>query len=303
MNAAQWFQAGREAGLAKPLFHWAAKPPFVVGMGGSGIAGAILAARQNGRLLRPRGGFPANTGIPGQLVLVSWSGDTVETLAWLARIGHWGSKTNWRASHSETEVRIVTRGGRLGREAKKRGIPMIKVAHPGPPRRALYELMGILDGLLPRAGKTPTWDGVGPAAREVAKAEEIARDWARQGLLPWIFAGQGDEALLRRWTGQLQEDAKVPAGGGLLPEAAHNQLEALGGSPLPVGVVILPGPPEGLAERVAAVLAKRGVPTYLPATKGTVPLCLLADAFALAWAKERGVEPDPIPTITALKSG
>lgn len=284
MSAAAEFAAGRAAGEAAALP--ATGAVRVMGMGGSGIVGALVAHS------RPRvetRNDPTDARAPvDRLVLVSHSGGTEETLSWVPR---WGA-----------ESRAVTRGGALGDEAAAAGVPVVRVAHPGPPRRALYEMLGALDGLV-AAAEEPLWDSEPPDSADLSAAAATARAWAEQDRLPWVLGHAGNSALARRWAGQLQEDAKTPGGVGVIPEAAHNQLEALGGAPMPVGVVLLGGGGDsGTFGRVQRVLEARGVPCWAPDAAGLVPLCLVGDAFALAWAEARGVEPDPIPTITAFKS-
>lgn len=259
------------------------RPLTIVGMGGSGIGGALIAMGHPD--VHAINGWAPPTRPSGTLLLVSYSGDTVETLSWLPML-------------QEGDC-VISSGGTMTRYAKEERISLIPVLHSGPPRRTLYEVAGILDALL--SGGDSVWDGSAPSEELLSATTSLAHSWQEERRFPWVFGHQGEEALAHRWAGMLHEDAKVPAGVGILPEALHNQLEGVAGSPHPMGVIALPRLSHGEATLSNLRRGLGETPCWTPSTTSLFELLQLGDAFALAWAEGRGVDPHPVPAITAAK--
>lgn len=215
----------------------------VTGMGGSGIAGDVVAAVAGPTCPVP---ISANRGyrLPGwvgsmDLVLaVSCSGETAETLACVDEALRRGARvvTIGRAGTS-----LASRGG------GQRGDHTVHLpVETGGrmPRANLWALvtpaLAVLDGLglasVPRgllAGVADQLDGIamacGPAA-EVYDNEAKRLALQMSGSLPHVWGASELAAVAAlRFACQLAENAKQPAVHGALPEVQHNQVVALAG--------------------------------------------------------------------------
>jgi len=289
------FESGR-----KNAFSTSSKPVLIVGMGGSGIAGSVLATfspknkkihsvndyyeiesfneKVNGKY-KPKA-FLRNPKGWANLILCSYSGNTEETLSWLKVV-------------SLTSFGITT-GGKLAEACPRK----IKIIHPGPPRRSLYESLGILDGLTGQ-GKM-FWDGKEPKDELVEKIIAKGTEWGKKKILPWMLVPEKCNPIARRWTGMMQEDAKIPAGFGTLPEAAHNQIEGLGGKSFRMGLILIDAESTKNENKKLLKVFREKETILLPQIH-PVQLCILGDYFATAIAEGSGMEIDPIPTINKYK--
>jgi len=199
---------------------------LVLGMGGSGIAGDLVAltSMELGSMLVmvvkdfyvPRNLVDENT-----LVLaISYSGNTRETLISLEICAKKTSK-----------LVAVSSGGLLEEYAVKRGIPFVKVRRGLAPRTALPALYAAaMNGLwsvgveLGNKGLLEKWFGV---LREVRKAEFDASSLAsflRKARMPLIVASSRYAVLAVRIKNELNENAKMPAKVEIAPELFHNDI-------------------------------------------------------------------------------
>jgi glucose/mannose-6-phosphate isomerase len=130
-----------------------------------------------------------------------------------------------------------------------------------------------------------------------------------------VIAGSALTApIAYRWKTQINENAKMPAFAGELPEIDHNELVGWGGA-AEVGrfsAVFLDDcdiHPRiksriALTERAVAEVARH---TFRVETRGettverVVSLVLLGDLVALYLAILRGLDPSPVPALEALK--
>ena len=132
---------GIRRGLGMPSDLANATRVFIVGMGGSGIAGEVFAAWVANRSripIHPIHDYRLPSyAKPGDLVIaVSYSGNTEETLAATAQ----GIKLGCR-------LVAVTSGGALAKLAQEAGAPLVEVPAGLPPRGAFGHLFGILPSL------------------------------------------------------------------------------------------------------------------------------------------------------------
>jgi glucose/mannose-6-phosphate isomerase len=135
----------RTRGVTLPSAHRAATSIAVLGMGGSAIAGDIVAGVFSDRLTRPLTvvrdyELPAFVGPSTLIVASSFSGATEETIASLHGPGR------------HCPVIVVTTGGPLLEVARRAELPYLAFEGSGQPRAALGRSAGILAGLLERAG-------------------------------------------------------------------------------------------------------------------------------------------------------
>jgi glucose/mannose-6-phosphate isomerase len=202
----------------------------LLGMGGSAIGGDLARAIWSDRLGVPlevvRGyDLPAWVGADALVVASSYSGATEETISALGA-----------ALERRCPVAIVTTGGPLRDVAERAGLPLLTFPGGGQPRAAVGYSLGLLGGLLERAGVLDLeGEEVEAAARAAAAmasrcAPDIATDrnpakqlaWWLVDRLPIIEASGFLGPVARRWKTQLNENGKTSAAWEELPEATHN---------------------------------------------------------------------------------
>lgn len=226
-----------EAGVASLLEDGRPRAVVVCGMGGSGIAGDVLAAVAGAGspvpIVTHRGyGLPAWVGPVDLVIAVSCSGGTEETLSALEEAVRRGCR-----------LLVVGRDGSpledLGRRG--RGV-VVPVTQGRQPRASVWALStplvvaGHALGLLhapPEAVEATAVVLEQVADRCRVDADEVvnpAKRLARQldGALPVVWGTSplaGTAAY--RFACQVNENAQLPAVWGVLPEADHNQVVAL----------------------------------------------------------------------------
>jgi len=214
------------------------RPTVVVfgGLGGSGIAGDILAdycrdASEIPVMVSRSVGLQRFVGEGALFVAVSYSGDTQETLGMFQQ-----------AKEAHAASAIVTSGGRLFALAIEESVPYLKVTSGMPPRVALPELVAALVHLAGEAGVLKDSKGVLESAsvstRAVIDAVKVdvplAQNPAKQvasslfGRLPLLVGDEENGSVLRRFKNELNENSKLPAFCYILPEAYHNDIEGFG---------------------------------------------------------------------------
>jgi glucose/mannose-6-phosphate isomerase len=205
----------------------------VLGMGGSGIAGDVLAAVANSTLPVPvlvlkQIRTPRFVGPRTLAFAVSYSGDTDETLQMAAG-----------ALDSGARVVAVSRGGALESLARARGGVHVPCPDGYLPRAAVGALLTPLFvalqhiGLLPDAAEWLDQAGRQLSARrdkcrpEVEAPANPAREIARRiGTTIPIFYGGGalGAVAAQRWKCDVNENAKAPAFWNAYPELDHNEI-------------------------------------------------------------------------------
>jgi glucose/mannose-6-phosphate isomerase len=205
----------------------------VLGMGGSGIAGDVVAAAANAALPVPvvvlkQIRVPRFVGPRTLAFAVSYSGDTDETLQ--MAVG---------ALDAGARVVAVSRGGALADLARERGAVHVPCPDGYLPRAALGALLAPLFVALERIGLVPEageWldqaRGQLASRREkclpsVAAPSNPAREIARKiGTTIPIFYGGGalGAVAAQRWKCDVNENAKAPAFWNAYPEIDHNEI-------------------------------------------------------------------------------
>ncbi len=208
------------------------KAVVVLGMGGSGISGDVVAALVSDSLSVPVStvkGYrlPRFVDESTLVFAVSYSGNTEETLDCVEE-----------ALKRSAPIVAITSGGRLADIACERELPLFEVPAGFQPRAALgylfvpvlsaLERIGLVHGLLDELGAacgmldervleygadTPLDDN--PAKR-------LATDLI--GFLPVVYGSDGPLAVAAlRWKAQFNENSKVPAFYNRFPELNHNE--------------------------------------------------------------------------------
>ncbi|MDQ3851027.1 MAG: bifunctional phosphoglucose/phosphomannose isomerase [Actinomycetota bacterium] len=294
----------------------------VAGMGGSGIGGALARAALGDHASRPilearDYGMPPWTTPDTTVLCASYSGDTEETLACYEAAGALGAHRV-----------VVTSGGRLARQARADRIPVIPVAGGLQPRAAVaYLTVAALEvaaacGAAPRMGTeidvaadhletlAAEWS---PEGAEDCEAKTLAR--ALHDSVP-VLAGAGlTVPIAYRWKTQFNENAKMPAFAGALPELDHNELVGWQGAPA-LGrftAVFLDDcdTHPRVQERIALtreLIGDHAAGIVVATSRGRTAvervfsLVLLGDLVSLYVAVLRGIDPTPVDVLDALKS-
>lgn len=294
---------------------------LLAGMGGSAAGADLLAACADERLDVPvlvhRGyGLPAAAGARALVVAASYSGETAEVLSAVET-----------ALGRGAAVVALTSGGRLAALARARRLPLVRLPAGLAPRLALgylsLPMARVLAGVgLPVAAEADLAEAVlvleamagelGPERPAAAnEAKRLAE--AFEGRMPAIYGGPTTGVVAYRWKTDLEENAKVVALAGALPEMNHNELEAWrppAARALHLTLLRDGGEPPEIARRFA-VLRELATPAA-----GGVSECrargagraarLLSLAYMGMWvsyyvAVGRGVDPWPVPFLDEVK--
>jgi glucose/mannose-6-phosphate isomerase len=249
-------------GAEAPVFSDAS--PFSLlafaGMGGSAVAGDLLRCVFQGygadafalivsRSYRLPTGINANAAV----IASSYSGNTEETLA-----------AYTVAKEKTRRLLCIAAGGELKRRADADGVPVIVIPDGLQPRCAVgYSFFPLLSSLCRRAEiPAPVASALMRDAEAVpALLEKLEKEFSNPALgeqnralhlaaqlihfIPVVYSSPLLEAVNLRWRGQIQENGKHIAFGGVLPEMNHNEIN---------GWLL----PEDLAKRCAAVFLRDG---------------------------------------------
>lgn len=239
-----------EAGVASLTDDGRPRAVMVVGMGGSGIAGDVLAAVAGSTCPVPvvthRGyGLPAWVGPVDLVVAVSCSGSTEETLSALEEavrrgcrllvVGRSGSPIDDLGQRGRAVFVPVTQGRQPRASMWALSTPLVVAAHElgllSAPGEVVEEAARTLEDVAERCRVD--------AASLVNPAKRLALDLS--GRLPVLWGTSPLAGTVAyRFACQLNENAKAPATWGVLPEANHNQVVAFdgafaGAAPAPAG--------------------------------------------------------------------
>jgi glucose/mannose-6-phosphate isomerase len=323
--------AAGEADLAQITDVGRPRAIVVTGMGGSGVAGDILAAVSGPgcpvQVVAVHDyQIPAWVGAADLVIAVSCSGATEETLAASAEAVRRG-------------CRLIGVGGRdseLARLAEQANAPFIAVQSAGMPRSTLWALSVPLVVVAARLGLIDIApDDYEAAAAELERISHLCRPDSESfvnpaktlalelaGTLPMIWGTSPLAGVAAyRFACQLNENAKYPAVAGVLPEANHNQVVTFDGPfaggdglpPVPLRLVLLRDSHEHpqvarRREESARLAAGRGIEVTELAAGGGGPLERLAslvqliDYATVYLAIAQGIDPGPVATIAELKA-
>jgi glucose/mannose-6-phosphate isomerase len=294
-------------------------------VGGSASAPEVIAEWIGGQrpLVMPlvRGaGLPPYLDRTWTLVCVSARGNTEEVLL-LAR----------QASRRGSRVIGISSGGRLEESCRKEGWAHIKIPFEHSPRASFPYL---LNGCLKALESMKILSGVLPSLQETAEVwREIIRrggmDGSRSspphqvaahvhGKLAACYTSTSCLAVARRFKNSMNENAKVPVLINSLPEAAHNEMEAVISS-VDIAPILLSLPSDSkdsqqIMRAVEAMLNERRVKYLSIAPRGRssppggeqlVGLLELLYELELAsyyCALLRRVDPYPVPASTSYRA-
>ncbi len=295
---------------------------LLLGMGGSGVAGDVIAAVAQQFMAVPvvvAKGYDAPSFVaPDTLVIpLSFSGDTEETI-----------QAAQEAQVNGGAILAVCSGGALADLADEWGaarlpvpadIPMARAALGAlavPPLVAL-ERMGLFPGALEWVAKAVVQlkQRRDQLVADANPAAELARRIGRT--LPVIYGAGGiGSVAASRWKTQCNENAKVPAFAGVVPEMGHNDISGWGQhgdlTRQVFQMVLLRHDEEHPQESrrfalVAEVLDEvmGAVHTVRAEGDGALAqlfdLVLFGDFLSLHLAGQEGIDPGPVSAVDDLK--
>jgi glucose/mannose-6-phosphate isomerase len=293
----------------------------VCGMGGSAIGGDLAMAALGDRATRPITvvrGYALESWIPPETLVLcaSYSGETEETLACFEAAGAAGAQRV-----------VLTTGGTLAGLARDEGVPVIGVPAGMMPRAAvIYMTIGALEcaalcGAAPALhAEVDTATALleqlieewGPGASEDSLAKRVALEL--DGTVPVVHGAASTVAVGRRWSTQINENAKSAAFWSELPEANHNQVCGWerGRAMAPFAGVFLGDPDQHprvkrRMELMSAEVERTGAPAIQLEARGesrlerVLSLVLLGDMLSVYLAVLAGVDPTPVEAIETFK--
>lgn len=286
------------------------------GMGGSAVGARLLTNLIErptvGIRLHASYGLPASPDKPSLAVIVSYSGETEETLSGYREAG---------AKHVQRLA--VASGGKLTDWAKRDHVPVIRVPGGLPPRMALPCLLTAVLAVIGRASGRDFEKELKSAAAGLKRgemrirheAENMAEHIAAQSGIPLIWGVSGlTDAVAYRWRTQINENAKMLAFSHNFPELCHNEIVPVALTDIPLTVLTLeaPGTPARMARRQVAtlgvILESNPNVAHIPVRAksanrfaAVLELVWLGDWVSYYLAKLNGVDPAAIPPIVELK--
>lgn len=295
---------------------------IICAVGGSAIAGDVLVD-----LLAPSIPVPLAVSrdvvLPGYagkdtlVIVASYSGNTMESL------------DQYRdAMRRGCRIAAVTSGGKLEELALKNSQPLIKLPAGNQPRASLGYLLGSLALMLQRALPVKVHDQLlasvpalrsyldtlapdVPATRNQAKRIALAM----RDRVPAIYAPRTVRSVALRWQGQVNENAKMVAFSGEIPEMDHNQLVGWleGGTgchcrPVILMPAVMMPTVRRMSEVTLQMMNERGLDPIFVTLPGTDLLSNVLQGVALGdmasyyLAVLKGVDPAPVAPIKEFKS-
>jgi glucose/mannose-6-phosphate isomerase len=287
----------------------------ICGMGGSAVGGDLAAVAFGNRLSRPltteRGYELPSCMLPDRAVLCSsYSGETEETIAC------------YEAAEALGARRIVaTTGGELAEAARRDGVPVVGLPSGLQPRAAVGYLFTVAAEVAALVGAAPgirteidssaahLGDVSGPLAEVAAQLAERV-----EGSIPVIYGADLTVPVAVRWKTQINENAKLPAFAGELPEADHNEIAGWQGARDAgrLSAIFLGDRDQHPRVRQRIDLTANLVESDATAvirletegesrTERLLWAVMLGDLLSLQLAARRGIDPAPIERIDSLK--
>ena len=314
----------RSRALDLPEGHRRATSVAVLGMGGSAIGADLARATFEDRLAVPLAAvrdytLPAWVGPSTLVVASSHSGATEETIAALQA-----------ALERRCPAVVVATGGPLLEVARQGGLPHLAFPGGGQPRAAVGYALGLLAGLLERAGFLALSEAEIQAAVGVARAALASQGpdattaknpakqlaWTLVDRLPVIVGSGALTAVARRWKTQVNENGKSAAIFDELPEADHNSVVGFSHPEWQaeqVHAVFLGGASDHPRDRLRAeltgeLLEAAGIGHTTVALPGTTRLeaalagIAIGDLMSVYLGLLYGVDPTPVTMLAGLKA-
>ncbi len=288
---------------------------LITGMGGSGIGGTIVSELIGGEIAVPiivsKNYFlPAFVNENTLVIVSSYSGDTEETL-----------KAMNTAMTRKAKVVCITSGGKVLEIAESNGINSIVIPGKMAPRAclgySLVQLLFILNhfGIITDSFKNDLDNSIQLLNEEAENIQKEAKEVSQFlfNKLPVIYTGAGKEGLAIRFRQQLNENAKMLAWHGVIPEMNHNELVGWSEEHNNMAVLFFRDDVEYVRTAKRIDITKEVVSKHTQNIKevyskgeSTIERALylihLGDWISVFLAEMRNVDPNSIEVINYLKS-
>jgi len=222
-------------GFEAPAAFRSARQVVLSGLGGSAIAGDLVSRLLAGQakvpiIINRQYGLPPWADENTLVVLSSYSGNTEETLSAFAA-----------ARERKCSAVCITSGGKLGQLAAEAGIPVITIPGGRPPRAStgylIFPFLTVLEKsnltpALPQADKEEAFSLLEKMSRAYGPAQAVANNPVKDcaywlwNNFPVIYGWGYLAPVAFRWQTQLNENSKLIAHAGELPEMNHNEVVA-----------------------------------------------------------------------------
>ncbi len=307
--------------LSLPDINLSLQHVLITGMGGSAIAGDLLAGLYGDTLDLPLivnrdYRLPQFVGSHSLVIACSYSGNTEETLAAVEQ-----------AAVAGAPIVCIASGGKLAKFALKNGCGLMRIPDGLPPRCALgylfFSLMTVMQEYGILSAESAALDETRETVKKLTARYADVQDGSNEaaalaekllGKVPIIYgADEPNPALPLRWRNQLNENAKVHAFSNLLPEMNHNEIVPWlteGGDNFHVVMLFDDHNPPELQRRMQFTrdLIAEKTPVTIVRPTGETRLCrtfsllVLADFVSYYLALLKGVDPTEIRAVDRLKA-
>jgi glucose/mannose-6-phosphate isomerase len=287
-----------------------------VGMGGSGIAGRIIKTFIDRKsaisaCVIDSCDLPANIGVNTLAIVVSYSGNTWETLAVLSQL-----------SERFIPTIVLASGGKAVEYAEKKNIPFVLIPQAAAPRAALGYFLGFIVELLDMLNLLHDAPKIDVLCRhaELYMPKFEDEQFFKKFLCAvsgydffhiWGISGLSGAFAYRAQT-QFNENSKVQAVYSSFPELTHNLIngfEKFDKNPCVIFFTLdfLPVTLSKAVEAACEILHQKGVVLYKPPVLGNTleeqlfNIILWSDYASYYLGKARGIDVEGVKIITALK--
>lgn len=292
-----------------------------IGMGGSASAADVVLDWSTSKLTVPAivhrdPVLPKFVNSDTLSIVLSYSGDTRESLVAFREASRRGSR-----------VISIGTGGRLQTLSRELGVPFLTVKRALAPRAALGQMV-VASALAlhrlemvsdPKTEIEVTIRQLRQLNNTIRPRVPFSRNLAKQlarslnSRFPIIFAFRTMGSVARRFKNQLAENSKIIAKCSLLPEAGHNEIEALSDQGFPLVPVFIRDPLGSKPERnllesflSTVKLASGIIPEQVRLDADTrlgalLKPILLLDYVSVYLAFLRGIDPTDTPWIRLYK--
>ena len=293
---------------------WTPSSALILGMGGSGISGAIaskMLAGSSSAFIQANSDYtiPAWVGKETLVLVCSYSGNTEETLMALDA-----------AMAKNARIAAITSGGELGKRCDANGWPSVRFPGGQPPRSqfgyAFTSVMHVLHsvGLVPKEMHS----AFGDVAAHLSAIQENTIERASalldvvEGRRIMLYSDAAQEGLIIRWRQQLNENSKTLCNHHVFPEMNHNELVGWESGGEKEVVLIIQTPEDHPRTRVRMdvcmeIFRDQGADVVVIEGDGSneilrfFDLILLGDWLSLLLAERLGCDPVDIKNIDHLK--
>ena len=220
----QQIEEAIDLGLAADFEFKGIKNVCIGGMGGSSIGGELLKALSEKYSKVPFSvvrdyELPRFVGSKTLMIVVSYSGNTEETLSLMDQVGN------------KAKILCVTSNGIVEDRAKEENLPLISIPKGYPPRGAIAFLFFPVLEVLRKSGIISLRkEDIDETISILSENSETAKAWAEEisgklkEKLPFVYSLYDFSVIARRWCTQINENSKSLAHFAVFSELNHNEI-------------------------------------------------------------------------------